>query len=189
MRRVALTIIAALALVPVTAQAQGNPPHDKKEPAPSGEVSPELETFGRAVAVQARLDQLEWYFGMLSGTDQALRLADSLQNMNDAANNIAAVNAMSLKLRDTLDEVDHNQRRLVASFTKLQEQGLKKLTRQLAKSHKDVQREARTVQQLMEPGHVVPQQLATGAANLEKALFDFRTDQIRMGREMGIPVR
>jgi hypothetical protein len=49
-----------------------------------------------------------------------------------------------------------------------------------------VSREAHTVQQLMEPGKVVPEQLATGAANLEKALSDFRTDQIRLGREMGI---
>ena len=38
----------------------------------------------------------------------------------------------------------------------------------------------------MEPGKVVPARLASAAANLEKALSDFRTDQIRLAREMGI---
>ncbi len=38
----------------------------------------------------------------------------------------------------------------------------------------------------MEPGKVVAEKLMDAAANLEKALSDFRTDQIRLGREMGI---
>jgi hypothetical protein len=150
-------------------------------------VSPELETFGRAVAMQARPDQLGYFREVLTGTDKALQLSRDLQSMGAAANNIALVNGMSLQLRDDLDDVEIYNRRLQASFTKVQQGGLKTLTKQLHKSFTVVVRDARTVQQLMEPGKVVPEQLATGAANLEKALSYFRTDQIRLGRDMGIP--
>jgi hypothetical protein len=93
---------------------------------------------------------------------------------------------MSLQLRDSLDDVEHYNRRLMASFTKYQEKELKKLTKRLHKSYSFVTRDAKRVQQLMEPGKTIPDELATGAANLEKALSDFRTDLIRLGREMGI---
>ena len=164
------------------------PQHSKPpaEPAPSGGVSPELETFGRAVAVQARLDQLDYFRSVLQNTDKALQLSSELQRLGAAATDIGTVNALSLQLRDDLDEVELYNRRLFMSFSKLQETGLKKLTRQVKKSYFYVERAAKTVQLLMEPGKVAPEQLATGAADLEKALSDFRTDQIRLGREMGI---
>ncbi|HZD31013.1 MAG TPA: hypothetical protein VE779_05055 [Candidatus Angelobacter sp.] len=157
--------------------------------APTGDVSPELETFGRAVAVQARLDQRGYFQQVLTSTDHALLLSRDLQSMGDVASDAAIVNAMSLQLRDELDDADVYNRRLLSSFTKAQDSGLKQLTKPLKKSYALVLRDARTVQQLMEPGHVVPEHLATGAANLEKALSDFRTDQIRLGRDMGIPAK
>lgn len=186
-----VVIVAAFAL-PLAALGQAEHSHGSRppaEPAPSGTVSPELETFGHAVAVQARADQLEYYQGALDSTDKALQLSRYLQRLGPAVYNISAVNAISLQLRDALDEVAHDNRRLLASFTKPQENGLKPLTRQLSKSYKFVERDARTMQELMEPGKIVPEHLATGAANLEKALSDFRTDQVRLGREMGIQSR
>lgn len=183
-----IAIGAVLLMLAAWGHAQEHPQgHPPAEPAPTGAVSPELETFGRAVAVQARPDQVGYFQEVLTSTDNALRLTRELQSMGAAASNVALVNAMSLQLRDDLDDVEHYNRRLLASFTKLQESGLKKLTNQLQKSYAIVLRDARSVQQLMEPGKVVPEQLATGAANLEKSLSYFRTDQIRLGRDMGIP--
>jgi hypothetical protein len=191
--RLVRTMIAVAAIwwvlaVSVDAQAHqhGPPP---AETAPTGNVSPELETFGRAVAVQARLDQVGYFREVLSSTDKALQLSRDLQGLGVAASDSAVVNAQSLHLRDELDDVEHYNRRLRASFTKPQAAGLKQLNKQLDKSYSYVLRDARTVQQLMEPGHVMPEQLATGAANLEKSLSDFRTDQIRLGRDMGIPAK
>ena len=138
------------------------------------------------MAIQARPDQIGYFNSAIASTDKALQESRELQQLGASAKNIALVNAMSLRLRDALDDVEHYNGRLLASFTKLQESELKKLIKPLRKSYANVSRDARTVQQLMEPGKIVAEQLATGAANLEKALSDFRTDQIRMGREMGI---
>ena len=131
-------------------------------------------------------DQVGYFHSAIDSTDKALQESRDLQQLGPAANNIPTVNAMSLKLRDTLDDVEHYNGRLMASFTKLQENELKPLTKRLKKSYSYVARDSKNVQHLMDPGQVVPDHLATGAANLEKALSDFRTDQIRLGREMGI---
>ena len=181
--------VAFLSIAVATLGQLPERPHTDKppaEPPPSGAVSPELETFGRIIAIQARPEQVGYFNSAIASTDQALQESRELQRLGTAATNIGLVNGMSLRLRDSLDDVEHYNGRLLASFTKLQESELKKLTKPLRKSYSHVSREARTVQQLMEPGKVVPEQLATGAANLEKALSDFRTDQIRLGREMGI---
>lgn len=165
------------------------PPHGSKppaEPAPSGAVSPELETFGRIIAIQARPEQVIDFNSAIASTDKALQDSRELQQLGAAARNVALVNGMSLRLRDAMDDVEHYNGRLLASFTKFQASELKALTKKLHRSYLYAARDARVVQQLMEPGKVVPDQLATGAANLEKTLSDFRSDEIRLGREMGI---
>jgi hypothetical protein len=187
-RRTAVAV--ALLIVSVGARGQlPEPPHGSKptaEPAPSGAVSPELETFGRLIAIQARPDQVNDFNSAIASTDNALQTSRELQRLGASAKNIALVNAMSLRLRDAMDDVEHYNGRLFASFTKFQASELKKLTKSLHKSYSHAARDALTVQQLMEPGKVVPDRLTTGAANLEKTLSDFRTDEIRLGREMGI---
>jgi hypothetical protein len=182
----------AVAVIPISIAAWGQlpeRPHSSKpaaEPAPSGDVSPELETFSRMIHLQARPDQVGYFTAAVASTDAALRESRELQQLKEAAANVGTINAMSLQLRDLLDDVEHYDRRLVASFTKYQETELKKLTKRMNKSYSYVTQDARRVQQLMEPGKVVPNQLASGAANLEKTLSDFRADLVRLGREMGI---
>jgi hypothetical protein len=163
-------------------------PHGSKpkEPNPTAVVTPELDSLGRSVAIQARPDQVQYLHSAIESTDKALQESRQLQTLGSNAGNIALVNKMSLQLRDTLDDAEHYTGRLLASFTKVQEAELKKLTKRMGKSYSIVKRDAHTVSQLMEPGKVVPEQLATGAANLEKSLSDYRSDQVRLGREMGI---
>ena len=185
------TVVAVASLVlSVNTWAQLSPrPHSTNPAAgPTGGDGPnaELETLTRAVAIQARPDQLEYFHSTIEGTDSALEQSRELQRLGPAANSIPIVNSKSLQLRDTLDDVDHFYRRFLASFSKRQESELKPLCKRVRKSYSFVAKESKRVQQLMEPGKIVPDRLISGAANLEKALSDFRTDQIRLGREMGI---
>lgn len=156
------------------------------EPAPTGAINPELETMTRAVAIQARPDQVGYFRSAIASTDTALQQSRELQTLGSAASSIPTVNAKSLQLRDALDDVEHYNGRFMASFSKTQEILLKPLTKRLRKSYTFVARESKAAQLHMEPGKVVPERLASAAANLEKALSDFRTDQVRLAREMGI---
>jgi hypothetical protein len=164
-------------------QQPGGPP---PEAVPTGAPNPELETMTRAVAIQARPDQVGYFHSAIASTDLALQQSRDLQILGPAANSIPTVNAKSLALRDAIDDVDHYNGRFLASFSKMQETELKPLRKRLRKSYAFVAKETKAVQQDMEPGKVVPARLASAAANLEKALSYFRTDQVRLAREMGI---
>jgi hypothetical protein len=186
--RTAVAVASLFLSVGACAQVSERP-HTAKppaEPAPTGTVTPELETLSRAIAVQARPDQVDYFHSAIESTDAALLLSSDLQRMGPAVNSIPIMNAKALQLRDALDDVDHYNRRFLVSFTKLQESELKKLTKQVRKSYSSVAKESKNVAQLLEPGKTVPDRLLGAAANLEKALSYFRSDQVRLGREMGI---
>lgn len=185
-------MVAVASLVMMSVATWGQPSHRPQsttppvEAAPTGANNPELETMTRAVAIQARSDQLGYFHSALASTDAALQQSRELQTLGAAANDIPTVNGKSLQLRDAIDDVEHYNGRFMASFSKTQSSELKPLTKRLRKSYTFVARGTKAVQQRMEPGKVVPDRLARAAANLEKALSDFRTDQVRLAREMGI---
>lgn len=148
--------------------------------------NPELDTMTRAAAIQARPDQVGYFQSALDATDAALQRSRELQTMGAAVTSTPAVNAASLQLRDAIDEVEHYDGIFMASFSKTQSAELKPLMRRMRKSYGFVARESKVVQQRMEPGKVSAERLTSAAANLEKALSDFRTDHVRLAREMGV---
>ena len=185
---VALSFISVIASGQAPEHSHGNRP--PAEPVPSGSVSPELETFGRILAVQARIDQVGYFNSAIESTDRALHESRQLQHLGAAANDIAAVNAISLQLRDSLDDVEHYNGRLLASFSPAAK------VRTEEADQADAQGVFRTWLTMHVRGTAAhgagkdcSRHLATGAANLEKTLSDFRTDEIRLGREMGIQTK
>ena len=190
MVRTAPAIASVFFLIALTAWGQRSHRSQSSATPAAGEsgqpTDPELETVTRAVAIQARPDQVGYFHSAIDSTDAALQQSRDLQMLGPATQNIPITNAKSLQLRDALDDVDHYNGRFLASFTKTQSSELKPLTKRLHKSYTFVAKEAKAVQQRLEPGKVVAERLTTAAANLEKALSDYRTDQIRLAREMGI---
>ena len=188
--RPVVAVASLLLLMSLAARGQRSHPAQPGAPPPeaepTGAINPELETMTRAVAMQARPDQVGYFHSAIESTDAALQQSRELQRLGEAANQIPTVNAKSLTLRDAIDDVDHYNGRFMASFSKTQETLLKPLRKRLRKSYTFVDHESKAVQKRMEPGKIVPDRLFSAAANLEKALSDFRTDQIRLGREMGI---
>ena len=185
-----LAVAVASLVLPMSVAVWGQRSHAPTPPpaesAPTGAVNPELATMTRAVAIQARPDQVGYFHSAIDSTDTALQQSRELQSLGAAAQSIPTTNAKSLQLRDAIDDVDHYNGRFLASFTKTQESELKPLTKRLRKSYTVAAKEAKAVQQRLEPGKVVLERLTSAAANLEKALSDFRTDQVRLAREMGI---
>jgi hypothetical protein len=187
-RRTAVAVASFILSISAWGQ-QSHKPHSTNPPAeslPNEGANPELAAVTRAVALQARPDQVGYFHSIIDSTDTALQESRELQRLGPEITNPPTVNAKSLQLRDSIDDVDHYNQRFLVSFTKFQENELKPLTKRVRKSYKFVAKEWKNVGQLMEPGKIVPEKLRNAAANLEKALSDFRTDQIRLGREMGI---
>jgi hypothetical protein len=189
------SLLAVAASLFMCLAAWGQHSHRPQSTAPpaaegAGQPSnPELDTMTRAVAIQARPDQVGYFQSALNSTDAALQRSRELQTLGADANSTPAVNAASLQLRDTIDDVDHYNGRFLASFSKTQESELKPLIKRLRKSYTFVAKETKSAQQNMEPGKVAAERLTRAAANLEKALSDFRTDQVRLAREMGVQLK
>lgn len=189
MRLIVAATSLLLALAPAARGQRSHLPQSPKPPAesaPTGAIDPALATMTRAAAIQARPDQVGYFHSAIDSTEAALQQSRELQTLGAAAQDIPTTNAKSLRLHDAIDDVDHYNGRFLASFTKTQESELKPLTKQLRKSYTFVAKEAKAVQQHLEPGKVTVERLTIAAANLEKALSDFHTDQIRLAREMGI---
>src|SRR5271157_4498573 len=136
-----IRLLFAVAILSMSLAAWGQAshrPHSNVPPAesaPTGAVNPELETMTRAAAIQARPDQVGYFRSAIASTDDALQQSRELQTLGAGAQNIPVTNAKSLQLHDAIDDVDHYNGRLLASFTKTQESELKPLTKQLRKSY------------------------------------------------------
>ena len=63
---------------------------------------------------------------------------------------------------------------------------MKNLTRKLTKSDSAVSKGAKAISKQLEQRTVNSGRLVSAAANLEKALALFQTDQLNLGKEMGI---
>ena len=63
---------------------------------------------------------------------------------------------------------------------------MKTLTKKLTKSDSAVSKGAKAISQQLEQGTLDPGRLANAAANLEKALAALQSDQLNLGKEMGI---
>lgn len=68
-----------------------------------------------------------------------------------------------------------------------QEAGLKNLTKKLTKSNAAVGKGTKAISQQLEQGTLTSEWLMNAAANLEKALVAFRSAQLNLGKQMGIP--
>lgn len=64
---------------------------------------------------------------------------------------------------------------------------MKNLTKKLTKSDAAVSKDAKTISQQLEQGALTSEWLGNAAASLEKALVVFQSDQLNLGKEMGIP--
>ncbi|HEY5176776.1 MAG TPA: hypothetical protein VII95_14545 [Terriglobales bacterium] len=63
---------------------------------------------------------------------------------------------------------------------------MKTLTKKLTKSDSAVSKGAKAISRQLEQGMLDWERLASAAANLEKALAALQSDQLNLGKEMGI---
>jgi DNA repair exonuclease SbcCD ATPase subunit len=90
-------------------------------------------------------------------------------------------------LQSSVEEAQRQNRDFRRSLSDSQEAGLKNLTKKLTKSDATVSKDAKAISQQLQQGMLTSEWLGNAAANLEKALVVFQSDQLNLGKEMGIP--
>jgi hypothetical protein len=192
MRRSASGIAALCLLFPLAVVGQYGGRHGAATGKTSGETAapaedPDIATFNHAVAVQATPGQIGQFNLMIKSTEVARLQARSLQHLGSNASDSVVLTHKVTGLQDSVDEAQSENRAFRRSLLDSQEAGLKHLTKKLTKSDLAVSKSAKVISQQLDEGTLNPERLANAAANLEKALAVFQSDQLKLGKEMGIP--
>jgi hypothetical protein len=145
-----------------------------------------LVDFNRALAVQATSDQVSHFPGLTKNTETARNLAKDFSGMSGKAGSETDFSRRTAGLKEALEEAQGSNQDFVKSFTKSQKAGLKELTKKLEKADSEVTKQWKDLEKQLGGAKAVSEGIAGTADKLEKALEEFQSQQIELGKEMGI---
>jgi len=189
MRRV--SVIAMLFLLfPLAVLAQHSGRRGTSTATSSGTTAqpedPNVATLKHAVAVQATEEQSAQFRLMIKSTETARQQAHDFQQLGTNASDSESLTRKAAALQNSVEDAQSENRTFRRSLSDAQEAGLKNLTRKLTKSDATVSKGAKALSQQLERTPPNSARLASAAANLEKELAAFQSDQLSLGKEMGI---
>jgi len=177
-------------LFPLAVMGQHGGRHGTSTGTSGGTTAPaedsDVTTFKHAIAVQASEEQIGQFRLMIKSTAAARQQAHDLQQLGSNADNAEGLTTKATGLQDSVEEAQRENRAFRQSLSDSQEAGLKNLTKKLTKSDSAVSKDAKAISKQLEQRTLNPGRLVSAAANLEKALALFQTDQLNLGKEMGI---
>lgn len=191
MRRPVSLITLLFWLFPLVMPAQYGGRQGATSGASGGTTTPEEDpataTLKHAIAVQATREQIAQFPVMIKSTEAARQQAHDVQHLSSDASDALELTQKATGLQNWVAEAQNETRDFRRSLSDSQEAGLKRLTKKLTKADSAVGKGAQAISQQMEQGPLNPARLASAAATLEKALAGLQSDQLKLGKEMGIP--
>lgn len=178
-------------LVAQSATAQyhggGGGGHRRSEGVPSGPTpetkNNDLKGFERAVMLQATPEQIGQFQRLTSSTQSARKRAQQLLQLSASGNKLNWINS-TYPLTNGLEETQADNEKFLGSFSKEQEDGLKKLTKKMRKADSEITGQSKALSQNLEYGS--DEQIVSLLQKLEKALGELQSQQLAIGSEMGI---
>jgi len=161
----------------------------------------DLKDFHRAMAIQATAEQRAAFAKVAqyaqAAIDQLKAFRESLQKapasspLVDASTKDPLIKDPSTKDRAaTLDQAIENARgsnqNFLASFSAQQKSGLQDTTKKLEKADSELDKQTKTLTQIVQTLKPDTEQVSSSAAALDKALASFQNEQLALGREMSI---
>jgi chromosome segregation ATPase len=189
-RLMVLVIGTVLLLSPSTLLAQhgghGGGGRRGSPGAASGDTSDAgLADFNRALAVQATSDQISHFPELAKSTEAARNLAKDFSGMKGKAESVTEFYRKTAALKAAVEEAQGSNQDFMKSFTKAQKAGLKELTKKLEKADSEVSKLWKDLEKQLAGANAVSEGMAGTADKLEKALEEFQSQQIELGKEMG----
>jgi hypothetical protein len=149
----------------------------------SSTTSNEVKDFDRAIALQATPDQVARFQQLTKSTEAARREA---RGAIQQAENAKPASTRYGQLKDAVEEAQSDNRKFVMSFSTPQQTGLKPLAKKLAKADSDISKHSKAISQELGRSDPDARKMATVVEKLDKALTNFRNEQLDIGKEMGI---
>ena len=145
-----------------------------------------LADFNRALAVQATTDQISHFPQLTKSTEAARKLAQDCSGLSGKADSATEFSRRTAALKEAVEEAQGSNQDFVKSFTKSQKAGLKELTKKLEKADSEVGKLWKDLERQLGGAKAVTEAIALTADKLEKALEEFQSQQIELGKAMGI---
>jgi hypothetical protein len=141
-----------------------------------------LKDFHQAMAVQASGPQITDFEALVKDTESAKGALHSLLRETVDLQEVAKQNTVVAQL---LERVRGGNKKWLDGFSATQKSGLKELIKRIVKVDSDVAQEQSGLDQATQAAKTVGEVTAR-ALNLDKALEEFSSQQLALGREMGI---
>jgi len=146
----------------------------------------DLKDFHRAMALQATAEQRA-AFAKVALYAQAA--SDRLQAFRESLPKVPASSPLADRetaLDQAIEKARAGNQNFLTSFSSAQKSGLKDFTKKLAKADSDLDKQVKTLDQIVQTTKPAGEQIANSAASLDKALASFQNEQLALAREMGI---
>ncbi len=177
-------------LFPLAALGQHGGRHGTSTGTSGGTTAPsedsDVATLKHAIAVQPTDGQIEQFRLMTKSTEAARQQAHNFQQMGSNGSGSEGLASKATSLQDSVEEAQRENRTFRQSLSDSQDAGLKNLTKKLTKSDSAVSKDAKALSKQLERESPDSGRLVSAVANLEKALAQFLSDQLNLGKEMGI---
>jgi hypothetical protein len=148
--------------------------------------NPDAVSLKKTVAEQATDDQIVQFREMRKKTEAARQQAQEVQHSVSTAGETQDLTSKATALQTSAEQALDETQRFRRSFNDSQEATLKNLAKKLMKSEAAATKSVKRLSQVLEQTNPDKEHLANAAANLEKELANLASDQLSLGREMGI---
>src|SRR5271155_5041953 len=151
----------------------------------------DLKDFHRAMAIQATAEQRAAFAKIAQYTQAAI---DQLKAFRESLQKVPAspplVEASTRDRATTLDQAIENVRgsnqNFLTSFSAKQKSGLQDTAKKLEKADSELDKQTKTLNQIVQTSRPDTEQISNPAAALDKDLASFQNEQLALGREMSI---
>jgi len=146
----------------------------------------DLKDFHQAMAVQATDEQRAAFAKVAQCTQDA---SDRLKTFRELLRKVPASSPLSDRataLDQAIEQARASNKNFLASFSSKQKSGLKDIAKKLEKADSDLDKQVKTLDQIVQTAKSDGEQIASSAASLDKEIATFQDEQLALGREMGI---
>ncbi len=146
----------------------------------------DLKDFHQAMAVQATDEQRAAFAKIAQCTQDA---SDRLKTFRELLRKVPASSPLSDRataLDQAIEQARASNKNFLASFSSKQKSGLKDIAKKLEKADSDLDKQVKTLDQIVQTAKSDGEQIASSAASLDKEIATFQDEQLALGREMGI---
>lgn len=146
----------------------------------------DLKNFRRTMAVQATDEQRAAFAKVAQYTQTA---SDRLKDFHESLRKVPASSPLADRattLDQAIEQARAGNRNFLGSFSDAQKSGLQDIAKKLAKADSDLDKQIKSLDQIVQTTNPDSEPIGNTVASLDQEFASFQSEQLTIGRAMGI---